>query len=102
MSDTPEDTEGNRNTKAFTDALNDGNERSRIKVFTEDRGTVFFTADNDKRLQVLHHPADLGGTRMRPKNKVVAMVGLGSHGTAVQLDAKQAVKSVDLRRPNLI
>ena len=48
LSDTPEDTDGNRNTKAFTDALNDGNERSRTKAFTENRGTVFLAAGNEK------------------------------------------------------
>ena len=97
----PEDDDGNKNTKAFTDALDDIDEKKRIKAFTEDRNAVFLAADNDGKVQVFHHPVDLGGTRTRPKNKVVAMAGLGSHGTAVQLDTRQAVNILQLRCPDL-
>mmetsp|Transcript_9482 Transcript_9482/g.20135 ORF Transcript_9482/g.20135 Transcript_9482/m.20135 type:complete len:230 (-) Transcript_9482:329-1018(-) len=97
----PEDDDGNKNTKAFTDALDDTDEERRVKNVTEDLNAVLFAADAEGKIQILHSPANLGGTRTRPKNKVAALVGLGPQATVEKLDEKHAVKLIDLRCPNL-
>mmetsp|Transcript_30867 Transcript_30867/g.65029 ORF Transcript_30867/g.65029 Transcript_30867/m.65029 type:complete len:658 (+) Transcript_30867:779-2752(+) len=97
----PQDDDGNKNTKAFTDALDDADEGRRIRNFTEDLNSIFFAADAEGKIQTLHSPKNLGGTRTRSTHKIVALVGMGARATAVQLDEKHAVKVVDLRCPNL-
>ncbi len=45
---------------------------------------------------ILHSPKNFGGTRTRPKNKVVCMLGVGSQATCVLLDLKTAFKDIKL------
>ena len=58
-------------------------------------------ADIEGKFQILHSPKNLGGTRSHPKNKVLALVGLGTQATAVQLDEMHTVMVVSLRCLNL-
>ena len=52
----PEDDDGARNTKAYTDSLDDVDEYKRIKAMTEDPDTVPRAADTEQRIQILHPP----------------------------------------------
>ncbi len=97
----PKDDDGNKNTKAFTDTLDDEDVERRIRNFTEEINAVFFAADAEGKIQILHSPKNFGGTRLRPKHKVAALVSLGTRATTVQLDEKHAVSVTSLRCPNL-
>ena len=96
----PEDN-GNRNTKAFTDALDEEDKERRIRNFTEEINAVFFATDAEGKIQILHSPKNFGGTRLCPKHKVAALVGLSTRATTVQLDKKHAVTVTSLCCPNL-
>ena len=75
--------------------------KARIKNLTEEINTVFLAADAEGKIQILHSPKNFGGTRLQPKNKVVALVGLGTQATTVQMDERNAFAVVSLLCPNL-
>jgi len=48
---------------------------------------------------ILHSPKNFGGTRSRPNNKVVCMLGLGSHATYVLIDLRMALADCQIVVP---
>eukprot|EP00569_Conticribra_weissflogii_P017255 CAMPEP_0171442016 /NCGR_PEP_ID=MMETSP0881-20121228/26934_1 /TAXON_ID=67004 /ORGANISM="Thalassiosira weissflogii, Strain CCMP1336" /LENGTH=89 /DNA_ID=CAMNT_0011964963 /DNA_START=51 /DNA_END=317 /DNA_ORIENTATION=+ len=56
----PEDDDGNKNTKAFTDALDVASEDERIMNFTEDSNAILLTTNAEGRIQILHSSKALG------------------------------------------
>ena len=73
-----------------------------IRCLTEDEDVVIMTvAPVTKNIKILHSPANLGGTRVRPDNKLVAMDGFGSTSTPVLLDESGMTSFVDLRTPSI-
>ena len=48
-------------------------------------------ADANNQIMILHSPKNFGGTRSRPDNKVVCMLGLGAHATYVLIDLRTAL-----------
>ncbi len=65
----PRDDVGNKNTRAFTDALDNINEDARIGALTSELKSIFFSADNNGKIQIVHSPINFGGSRMRPEHK---------------------------------
>jgi hypothetical protein len=57
----------------------------------EEIETVILAADANNKIMILHSPKNFGGTRLRPNNKVVCMLGLGSHTTYVLIDLRMAL-----------
>lgn len=82
----PHDNDGKRNTGAFTNTLDDADKANRIKALAKDIKSVFFAADNSRKIHILHSPSNFRGTRMCLANKVVALMGLGPKGMAVIID----------------
>ena len=58
----------------------------------EEINTVTLAADANNKIMILHSPENFGGTRSRPDNKVVCMLGLGAHATYVLIDIRTAAE----------
>ena len=72
-----------------------------IKSLTEDEDIIIMTiAPVTKNVKFLHSPTNLGGTRIRPTNKLVALDGFGINATSVLIDETCATNTVDLRTPS--
>ena len=72
-----------------------------IRSLTEDDDVVIMTvAPVTKNIKFFHSPSNLGGTRVRPENKIVAMDGFGTTARPVQLDEACLTATVDLRTPS--
>ena len=64
--------DGDRNMDSFGLALGSGVPiSSKIGNLVEEIDTLFFVADDEKRIQTIHSPENLGVTRICKENKVV-------------------------------
>ena len=94
--------DGNRNMNSYSLALAAGATlQSKIKNLVEDVDSIFFVADDEKCLQLIHSPMNLGGTRTRVDNKIVCLIGMGSQATAVILDFKTALADRNIVTPTI-
>ncbi len=65
----------------------------------EEIDTVILAANADNKIMILHSPKNFGGTRSRPDNKVVCMLGLGAHATYVLIDSRTALADCQIVVP---
>ena len=65
----------------------------------EEIDTVILAADANNKIMILHSPKNFGGTRSRPDNKVVCMLGLGAHATCVLNDFRTALTDCQIVVP---
>ncbi len=94
--------DGDRNMEGFSLALAAGTSlRMKIGNLVEDVDSIFFVANDEKCIQLIHSPKNLGGTRTRTKNKIVSLVGMGSQATAVILDFKKALGDRNIVTPTI-
>jgi hypothetical protein len=88
----PSNDEGNKNLQSFSNILSAGlSEELKLKQLVKEIDTVILAADANKNILILHSPKNFGGTRSRPSNKVVRMIGLGNQGTYVSIDLNSAL-----------
>ena len=69
--------DGNENMAAFTNALS-GDAKEDLKMATYDADSVALGADAEEKIVLIHSMRNLGGSLRRPKNKIAALVGMGS------------------------
>jgi hypothetical protein len=87
----PSNCEGNRHLQSFSDILSAGLlEERKLKQLVEEIYIVILAADANKNILILHSPKNFGGTRSRPSNKVVCMIGLGNQGTYISINLNSA------------
>ena len=80
----PATNDGNKNMEAFTNALGgDKTIEERRKVASYDADSVVLGADAEKKVVVLHSLKNLGGSLLRPANKIVALVGMDENPMGV-------------------
>jgi hypothetical protein len=73
---------GNRNLAGFSGILSSGDPvESKIRALVEEIDTIILAADANGNVMILHSPKNFGGTRSRPENKVVCMLGLGAQAS---------------------
>ena len=65
----------------------------------EEIDTVILAADANNKIMILRSPENFGGTRSRPDNKVVCMLGLGAHATCVFIDLRSALANCNIVVP---
>ncbi len=83
---------GNQNFQAFSDTLSANDDKTmKLQQVTEDVDTIILAAGPDKRIMILHSPRNFGGTRTRPDNKLVCMLGLGPQAVSVVVDLESAL-----------
>ena len=77
----PSNKDGDRNMDSFSLALA-ARESFQMKIgnLVVDVDSISFVANNNKRIQPIHSPKNLGGTRTRNENKIVCLVGMDSQG----------------------
>jgi hypothetical protein len=93
---------GNKNIQAFCNILSSGDSNEvKLQALVEDIDTVILAADLNNNIMIIYSPQNFGGTRSRPKNKVVCMLGVGSRVTCVLLDLKTAFKDIKLILPTV-
>jgi hypothetical protein len=69
---------GNWNLEAFSNILSSGDSnKAKLRALVEEIDTVILAADLNKNIMILHSPKNSGGTRSRPEDKVVCMLGVG-------------------------
>ena len=51
------------------------------------------------KIMILHSPNNCGGTRLRPDDKVVFMLGIGAHATYVHIDLRTALRDCQIIVP---
>ena len=97
----PSNDEGNRNLLSFSDILGAGiSNDEKLKQLVEEIDTVILAADANKNVLTLHSPKNFGGTRSRPTNKVVCMIGLGVQGQYVSIDLNSALANHRIAIPS--
>jgi hypothetical protein len=65
----------------------------------EEIDTVILAADANNKIMILHSPKNFGGTRSRPDNKVVCMLGLGAHTMYIFIDSRTALADFQIVVP---
>ena len=97
--------DSNKNIDIFnkaTSLTDDSTEDTIIKALTEDIDvTILTVAPVTGKIKVLHSPKNLGGTRIKPGNKIVALDGFVGTSTPVLLDNACVTSKVELRTPAL-
>jgi hypothetical protein len=69
---------GNRSLQVFSKILSSGDSnKAKLCALVEEIKTVILAADSNRNIMILHFPKNFGGTRSRPENKVVCMLGVG-------------------------
>jgi hypothetical protein len=93
---------GNWNLQAFSDILSSGDSNeAKLRALAEEIDTVILAADLNRNIMILHSPKNFGGTRPRPENKVVCMLGVGPPATCVLLDLNTAFRVIQLIVPSV-
>jgi hypothetical protein len=94
----PSNDDGNKMCLSFSHAMAASrSQRDRILALTEETDSIIFVADEEGLITVIHSPKNLGGTRTRPSNKVIGLVGMGPLATPVVLNIEQAVATCEIR-----
>ena len=92
--------QGNQNLSEFSEALRSELSRdARLRSLVEDTDSMFFAADEEKRIQSYHSLKNLGGTRLRKEHKVIALLGIGPVAACVELSLESALKDCNLKTP---
>ena len=100
--DLPSNDDDKKNITSFSEAMNkELSEDEKIKNLTEDMDEIIAFADGESKIQLVHSVTNLGGTRSRPKNKIVGIIGMGNQGIFVELDANTMVSDLTFNAPSL-
>jgi hypothetical protein len=93
---------GNRNLEAFSNILSSGDSNeAKLRALVKEIDTVILAADSNKNIMILHSPKNFGGTRSRPKNKVVCMLGIGPRATYILPNSNTALADIQIVVPTV-
>lgn len=96
----PSNDAGNQNFQAFSDSLSSGEtEAAKLLQVTEEIDTVILAANASREVMMLHSPRNFGGTRTRPANKLICMLGMGPQAVCVLVDLNSALANCDIIVP---
>ena len=96
----PNNEDGYRNMAAFSSIVEAGfSEEEKLRSLVEEIDTLILAADANNKIMILHSPKNFRGTRSRPDNKVVCMLGLGIHATYVLIDLRTALTDCQIGVP---
>jgi hypothetical protein len=99
----PSNDAGNLNLKAYSDTLSSGDtEATKLQQVTEEIDTVILAANASNGIIMLHSPKNFGGTRTRPANTLVCMVGMGSQAVSVLADLNSALANCNIIVPTVL
>ena len=99
----PSNDAGNHNLQAFSDTLSSSNTKvTKLQQVTEQLDTVILAANGSNGIMMLHSPRNFGGTRTRPANKLVCMIGMGPMAVSVLVDLNLALANCDIIVPTVL
>jgi hypothetical protein len=91
---------GNQNLKAFSKILSsNNNDATKLRQLVEKIDMVILAADANKCIMIPHSHKNFGGTRTRPKNKVVCMLGMGTQSVSILVDLNSALANCNIIVP---
>ena len=94
---------GNHNLQAFSDTLSSSDtEATKLQQVTEEIDPVILAANGSNGIIMLHSPKNFGGTRTRPANKLVCMIGMGSQAVSVLVDLNSALANCNIIVPTVL
>ena len=92
--------EGNHNIIAYNNAMHHSNsKRAILQNLVQEVDSVILLAGEDQQMTVVHSPKNFGGMRSRPKDKLVALKGMGKEATGIILDEELLVRESRYRVP---
>ena len=92
MTTHPNNEDGNRNMATFSNIFKAGSSRGEnVQSLVEEIDAVISAADANNKIMILHSPKNFGGTRSRPDDKVVCVLGLSAHATYVHINLRTAL-----------
>jgi hypothetical protein len=98
----PSNDAGNRNLQAFSETLSSGKTgATKLQQVTEDIDTVILAAKENRQIMMFHSPRNFGGTRTRPENKLVCMLGMGPQAVSVLVELNSALANCDIIVPTV-
>ncbi len=90
---------GDRNVAGFTGAMElKASLGKKMTKLVQPFGLLLAAYDK-KEITILHHPYNIGGTLIRPSNKVGCLVGVGSSAVPVVLDHDGALRPIAANVP---
>jgi hypothetical protein len=93
---------GNQNTAVYTTAwAMVVPPATKISTLTSDPDMILFAADTENTLITLHSFTNLGGSLLRPNNKVVCLTGSGHAGVPLIVDDKSATAECTFKTPSV-
>jgi hypothetical protein len=93
---------GNRNTQAYSDTFQSGHsDVEKLRSVVKETDTAILAADANKNVLIFHSPKNFGGTRTRPKNKLIGLIGLGAQATWVQINLRTALANCNIIVPEV-
>ena len=93
---------GNRNLQAFSDILSSGaTNTEKLQSLVEETDTVILAANASNNIMIMHSPRNIGGTRSRPDDKVICMLGMGSQAISVLIDLNSAFADCNIVVPTV-
>ena len=72
---------------------------TKLSTLTSDPNMILFAADTDSTMITLHSFTNLGGSLLRPSNKVVCLTGSGHAGVPLIVDDKSATEECTFKAP---
>ena len=98
----PSNEVGNQNIGAFTAAIDSQlSKKERRGKITEEINDVVLTADHSGKIQILHSLKIVGGTRLRPENKILALIGTGPNSVPVIVDEESLLVDCNIASPKI-
>jgi hypothetical protein len=93
---------GNKNLQAFSNTLgSDVNKATKLQQVTEEVNTVILAANASNRIMLLHSPRNFGGTRTRPANKLVCMIGMGPQAVSILVNLNLVLMNCNIIVPTV-
>ena len=84
---------GNRNTSVYTMAwAKDVPPATKLSTLISNPNTILFATDMEGTLITFHNFTNLGGSLLRPNNKVVCLTGSGHVGVPIIVDEASATQ----------
>ena len=96
----PDNETGNYNTTFYSNAWSSAaTQSSKLALLTNDPNTIIFAADAKGTVIPLHSFTNLGGSFLRPNNKVICLSGSGHVGVVVIVDEQSVTGDCTFTSP---
>lgn len=97
----PDNEKGNQNISIYTKAWGQNlSPATKLALLINNPNTIILAADTKGRILTLHSFTNMGGSLLRPANKIVCLIGYGQTAIAVIVDDSSTTRSCDIISPS--